>query len=69
MTLPDVRDARRASGARDALIAWAIVLVLVAALVHVNITLPYLGHLGSALVGALLRRDGPVRVVAGRADR
>jgi len=38
---------------RDALATWAIALVLVAILVHVNITLPWIGHLGSALVAVL----------------
>jgi membrane protease YdiL (CAAX protease family) len=38
---------------RDALVTWAIVLVLVTILVHVNITLPWVGHLGSALVAVV----------------
>jgi uncharacterized protein len=38
---------------RDALATWAIALVLVAILVRVNITLPWIGHLGSALVAVL----------------
>jgi membrane protease YdiL (CAAX protease family) len=46
--------APRSSGAgRDALVAWAVVAVLVTALVHINITLPAIGHLGSALVAVL----------------
>lgn len=46
-----VRDARTAG--RDALIAWAVVAVLVTGLVRINITLPAIGHLGSALVAVL----------------
>ena len=42
----------RAAG-REALIAWAVVAVLVSALVRINITLPAIGHLGSALVAVL----------------
>jgi uncharacterized protein len=38
---------------RDALIAWALVAVLVAVLVRINVTLPAVGHLGSALVAVL----------------
>ena len=38
---------------RDAFATWAVALVLVAILVHVNITLPWIGHLGSALVAVL----------------
>ncbi|HEY0251048.1 MAG TPA: CPBP family intramembrane glutamic endopeptidase [Kofleriaceae bacterium] len=43
-----VRDPGRA-----AFITWAIVAVLVAVLVRINITLPGIGHLGSALVAVL----------------
>jgi membrane protease YdiL (CAAX protease family) len=46
-----VRDARDAG--RDAVIAWAVVAVLVTGLVRINITLPAIGHLGSALVAVL----------------
>jgi membrane protease YdiL (CAAX protease family) len=46
-----VRDARNAG--RDAVIAWAVVAVLVAGLVRINVTLPAIGHLGSALVAVL----------------
>jgi len=46
-----VRDPRAAG--RDALIAWAVVAVLVTGLVRINITLPAIGHLGSALVAVL----------------
>ncbi len=50
--MPDpVRDARQAG--RDALIAWAVVAVLVTGLVRINITLPAIGHLGSALVAVM----------------
>jgi membrane protease YdiL (CAAX protease family) len=38
---------------RDALIAWAAVAVLVTGLVHIDIKLPAIGHLGSALVAVL----------------
>lgn len=44
-------DQRRAF--RDALISWAVVAALVAVLVQINITLPAIGHLGSALVAVL----------------
>jgi len=48
----DVSPAARAAG-REALIAWAVVAGLVAALVRIDITLPAIGHLGSALVAVL----------------
>ena len=38
---------------RDALIAWAVVAVLVTGLVRINITVPWIGHLGSAFVSLL----------------
>ena len=38
---------------RDALVTWAVALVLVTILVHINITLPWIGHVGSALVAVL----------------
>ncbi len=38
---------------RDALVAWAIVAVLVTVLVQIRITLPAIGHLGSALVAVV----------------
>lgn len=38
---------------RDALITYALVAVLVTGLVRIDVTLPYLGHLGSALVSVL----------------
>jgi membrane protease YdiL (CAAX protease family) len=46
-----VNDPRRAL--RDAIIAFAAVLVLVAALLRIDVTLPAIGHLGSALVAVL----------------
>ncbi len=47
MTPPDSR------AGRDALYTYAIVAVLVAALVRIDVTLPAVGHLGSALVSVL----------------
>jgi uncharacterized protein len=47
---PPTHDVR---AGRDALYTYAIVAVLVAALVRINITLPAVGHLGSALVSVL----------------
>jgi membrane protease YdiL (CAAX protease family) len=38
---------------RDALTAWFVVAGLVAALVQINVTLPLIGHLGSAFVAVL----------------
>lgn len=38
---------------RDAFITYAVVLVLVTGLVRINVTLPAIGHLGSALVSVL----------------
>jgi membrane protease YdiL (CAAX protease family) len=38
---------------RDAVIAFAVVGVLVTGLVRINVTLPWIGHLGSALVSVL----------------
>jgi membrane protease YdiL (CAAX protease family) len=38
---------------RDALVAWAVVAVLVTVLVRIDVTLPAVGHLGSALVAVL----------------
>lgn len=49
MTAPEP-DAR---AGRDALIAYAIVAVLVTGLVRIDVTLPAIGHLGSALVSVL----------------
>lgn len=49
---------------RDALVSWALALVLVTGLVRINVTLPAIGHVGSALV-AVLFLYGPM-VVAWR---
>jgi membrane protease YdiL (CAAX protease family) len=49
--VPAARDPAR--DARDAYIAWAVVAVLVAGLVRINVALPAIGHLGSALVAVL----------------
>jgi uncharacterized protein len=38
---------------RDALVTWAVVAVLVTGLVRVNITIQWIGHVGSALVAVL----------------
>ncbi|HWO20169.1 MAG TPA: CPBP family intramembrane glutamic endopeptidase [Kofleriaceae bacterium] len=38
---------------RDALIAWAVVAALVVGLVRINVKLPAIGHLGSALVAVV----------------
>lgn len=46
---------------RDALLSWAIALVLVTGLVHINVTLPAIGHVGSALV-AVLFLYGPMAI-------
>lgn len=47
MTVSDVR------AGRDALIAFAVVAAAVAGLVQINVTLPAIGHVGSALVAVL----------------
>ncbi len=44
-------DPRRAG--KDALVAWLLVAALVTVLVRINITIPAIGHLGSALVAVL----------------
>jgi len=46
-TSPDLR------AGRDALLAFAVVAVLVTGLVRIDVTLPFIGHLGSALVSVL----------------
>ena len=46
---------------RDALLAWALALVLVVGLVRINVTLPAVGHVGSALV-AVLFLYGPMAI-------
>jgi uncharacterized protein len=51
VTPPPDTAARKAG--RDALYTYAIVAVLVALLVRINVTLPAVGHLGSALVSVL----------------
>ncbi|HEX4417644.1 MAG TPA: CPBP family intramembrane glutamic endopeptidase [Kofleriaceae bacterium] len=38
---------------RDAIVAFCVVAVLVTGLVRINVTLPWIGHLGSALVSVL----------------
>ena len=38
---------------RDALVAWAIVVGVVAGVVRIDVTLPLIGHLGSALVAVV----------------
>ncbi len=58
-------DARRAG--RDALVAWAIVAALVASVVRIDVTLPLIGHLGSALVAVTLLY-APVVVAARRKE-
>jgi hypothetical protein len=47
------RGIRAEHALRDAVLAWAFVAVAVAGLVRINITLPLLGHVGSALVAVL----------------
>ena len=44
---PDLR------AGRDAVLAFAVVAALVTGLVHIDVTLPFIGHLGSALVSVL----------------
>ena len=51
VTSPPPGDARTAG--RDAIIAWAVVAALVTGLVQIDLTLPAIGHLGSALVAVL----------------
>lgn len=41
------------TAARDVMLAWAIVAALVTVLVRIDVTLPAVGHLGSALVAVL----------------
>ena len=53
---PPAASPGSASGARawrDALVAFAVVAALVSALVRINVTLPWIGHVGSALVSVL----------------
>ncbi|HEY5936499.1 MAG TPA: myxosortase family intramembrane protease [Kofleriaceae bacterium] len=56
-----------AHAGRDALIAWAVVAALVTGLVQINIKLPAIGHLGSALV-AVLFLYAPVLVAMWRKE-
>jgi len=49
---PGPRSDPRTSG-RDAFVAWLVVAVLVTGLVRIDVTLPAIGHLGSALVAVL----------------
>ena len=46
---------------RDALLSWALALILVTGLVRINVTLPAIGHVGSALV-AVLFLYGPMAI-------
>lgn len=48
-----LRDSDPRAAGRDAAIAFALVAALVAALVQIHVTLPAIGHLGSALVAVL----------------
>ena len=50
---------------RDALVTYAIVAVLVTGLVRIDVTLPWVGHLGSALVSVLFLY-APMLVLARR---
>jgi membrane protease YdiL (CAAX protease family) len=50
---------------RDAVLAFCVVGVLVTGLVRINVTLPWIGHLGSALVSVLFLLV-PLRVAAWR---
>ena len=52
---------------RDALASWALALVLVTGLVHINVTLPAIGHVGSALV-AVLFLYGPMAIAWRRGE-
>ncbi len=52
---------------RDALLSWAIALVLVLGFVHINVTLPAIGHVGSALV-AVLFLSGPMGIAKVRKE-
>lgn len=67
----------RQRAGRDALIAFVAVAALVTALVRLNVTLPWVGHLGSALVSVLFlyvplyiagRRDEDLRDYGFRID-
>jgi membrane protease YdiL (CAAX protease family) len=45
--------ATQARAGRDAALAFVVVFILVTGLVRINVTLPWIGHLGSALVSVL----------------
>ncbi|MBA3500176.1 MAG: CPBP family intramembrane metalloprotease [Deltaproteobacteria bacterium] len=47
------RGIKSANALRDAVLAWAFVAVLVTVLVRINVKLPLVGHVGSALVAVL----------------
>jgi uncharacterized protein len=49
---PDAPDAGRVAG-RHALLTWAVVAAAVTGLVHVNVDIPAVGHLGSALIAVV----------------
>jgi len=63
----EARGIQPANALRHAVIAWALVAVLVTILVRINITLPAIGHLGSALV-AMLFLYVPLYVAAKRGE-
>ena len=50
---PSGRALAATHAGRDAAIAWAVVAALVTVLVRIDVTLPAIGHLGSALVAVL----------------
>ncbi len=52
--MSDAAPASDRQAGRDALVAWAVVAVLVAGVVRIDVTLPAIGHLGSALVAVTL---------------
>ena len=53
MTDAPAAGIRSRNAGRDALIAWAVVAALVLVLVQINVKLPAIGHLGSALVAVV----------------
>ena len=58
-------EARKAG--RDALLAWVVVAIAVASVVRIDVTLPLVGHLGSALVAVTLLY-APVIVASRRGE-
>ncbi len=58
-------EARKA--VRDALLAWVVVAIAVASVVRIDVTLPLVGHLGSALVAVTLLY-APVIVASRRGE-